>query len=151
MEPCHHPKIFDPTSAHHHHHGLEDLPYLHRLHARKRIVWSLILTGTVMIIEAVGGVLSGSLALLSDAGHMLSHFFALATSFLAIHVAVQKVSNRFSFGLYRVEVFAALLNGATLLLVVGYILYQSCERLFHPHPIATVSMFWIALLGLVVN
>lgn len=151
MEHVHRPKIFEISEAHHHDHGSEAASYLHRPKARKRLLWAMILTGSMMVVEGIGGVLSGSLALLSDAGHMLSHFFALGTSFLAIFIASKKVSNRFSFGLYRAEVLSALLNGATLLLIVIYIVYESYQRFMDPRPIATGSMFWIALIGLIVN
>src|SRR3989338_6444651 len=151
MEHLHRPKVFESDQEHPHPHGSDELSYLHRPKARKRLLWAMILTGSMMVAEGIGGVLTGSLALLSDAGHMLSHFFALGTSFLAILIAARKVSNRFSFGLYRVEVLSALFNGATLFLIVGYIVYESYQRFLHPQPIATVSMFWVALAGLVVN
>lgn len=150
MEHQHHPKIFE-IEEHYDHHNSTELSYIHRPEARKKLFLAMILTGSMMVVEGIGGFLTGSLALLSDAGHMLSHFFALGTSFLAILVAAKKVSNRFSFGLYRIEVLAALFNGATLLLIVAYILYESYQRFFNPQTIATVSMFWIALAGLVVN
>src|SRR3989338_8200652 len=151
MEHFHRPKVFETDSEHSHHHWLEESSYLHRPKARKRLLWAMILTGSMMVAEGIGGVLTGSLALLSDAGHMLSHFFALGTSFLAILIAARKVSNRFSFGLYRVEVLSALFNGATLFLIVGYIVSESYKRFIHPQPIAAVSMFLIASVGLVVN
>lgn len=150
MEHLHRPKVFE-SSHHEHPHGLEESPYLHRPKARRRLLWAMMLTGSMMVMEGIGGILTGSLALLSDAGHMLSHFFALGTSFIAILIAAKKVSNRFSFGLYRVEVLSALFNGATLLLIVAYILYESYQRFLNPQPIATVSMFWVALIGLAVN
>jgi cobalt-zinc-cadmium efflux system protein len=150
LEHQHHPKIFE-TEERNVHHDLAELPYSHRPEAQKKLFLAMLLTGSMMVVEGVGGFLTGSLALLSDAGHMLSHFLALGTSFIAILVAAKKVSNRFSFGLYRIEVLAALFNGATLLLIVAYILYESYKRFLNPQPIATVSMFWIALAGLVVN
>jgi cobalt-zinc-cadmium efflux system protein len=109
------------------------------------------LTGSTMVVEVVGGVLTGSLALLSDAGHMLTHFFALLVSFIAIKLAALPTSPRRSFGLYRVEVLAALLNGATLLFIIAYIFYEAVGRLLHPAPIKELPMFLVALLGLVVN
>ena len=150
MHHHHHPKIFGIEECHDHHNSAE-LPYSHRPEARKKLFLAMMLTGSMMVVEGIGGFLTGSLALLSDAGHMLSHFFALGTSFLAILVAAKTVSNRFSFGLYRIEILSALFNGATLLLIVAYILYESYKRFLDPQPIATVSMFWVALAGLIIN
>jgi len=109
------------------------------------------LTGSMMVAEIIGGILTGSLALLSDAGHMLTHFFALLVSFIAIKLASLPTRPNRSFGLYRVEVLAALFNGLTLLLIIAYISYEAFGRLLHPAPIKEVPMFLVAVLGLIVN
>ena len=147
----HRPKVIENSENHHYDRGLGEADYLHRPKARKRLLLAIILTGSMMVVEGIGGFLTGSLALLSDAGHMLSHFFALGTSFLAILFAARKVSNRFSFGLYRIEVLSALFNGVTLLLIVAYIVYEGYHRFLNPQPIAAMSMFCVASIGLVVN
>ena len=81
MEHAHRPKVIETSEDHHHDHGSGESDYLHRPKARKRLLWGMTLTGSMMVVEGIGGILTGSLALLSDAGHMLSHFFALGTSF----------------------------------------------------------------------
>jgi cobalt-zinc-cadmium efflux system protein len=109
------------------------------------------LTGGTMLVEVIGGWLTGSLALLSDAGHMLTHFFALMISLLAIVVAAIPTHPKRSFGLYRIEVLAALLNGLTLLLITGFILYEGVYRLFHVVPVKEVPMLLVAVVGLLIN
>jgi cobalt-zinc-cadmium efflux system protein len=95
--------------------------------------------------------LTNSLALLSDAGHMFTHFFALAVSYFAIVIASMPTTRERSFGLYRVEVLAAALNGVTLLLVTLYIFYEAAHRFIVPKPIASMQMLVVAVLGLAVN
>jgi len=124
---------------------------MHRVVERKRLILTMALTGSTMVVEIVGGILTGSLALLSDAGHMLTHFFALLVSFIAIRLASLPTSPRRSFGLYRVEVLAALLNGITLLVITGFIFYEAVGRLLHPAPVKELPMFVVAVIGLVVN
>lgn len=133
--------------GHDHAHG----GVVHRGQARRALLGVMALTGTTMIVEAAGGILSGSLALLSDAGHMLSHFLALAVSYLAIRIAAIEAGKHLSFGLYRVEVLAALLNALTLLVFTGFIFYEAADRLIHPGEIATGQMLAIGVVGLIVN
>ena len=135
---------FHDREGHDHHHS-------HRAVERKRLVLTMSLTGGTMIVEIVGGLMTGSLALLSDAGHMLTHFFALLVSFIAIKLAALPTRPDRSFGLYRVEVLAALLNGLTLLLITGGIFYEGVTRLFEPTPVKELPMFAVAVVGLLVN
>lgn len=123
----------------------------HRPHEKRRLLASLLLTGTTMVIEAIGGWLSGSLSLLSDAGHMLTHTLALGISYSAIVLADRPVAPHRSFGLYRLEVLAALANGLAMFVVASLIVYEAFERFRQPISIQTGEMFLIALLGLVVN
>jgi len=118
---------------------------------RRRLLLTMSLTGATMVVEVIGGVLTGSLALLSDAGHMLTHFFALLVSFIAIKLAALPTRPSRSFGLYRVEVLAALLNGLTLLFITAAIFYEAVGRLLHPSLIKELPMFLVAILGLGVN
>lgn len=136
---------------HFHEHGEADHRHLHRAVERKRLVLAMSLTGATMAVEVVGGLFTGSLALLSDAGHMLTHFFALMVSLVAIKLAAIPTRPSRSFGLYRVEVLAALFNGITLLFIVGYIFYEAAGRLLHPAPIKELPMFIVAVVGLGVN
>lgn len=118
---------------------------------QRRLVISMIITGLTMVIELVGGLLSGSLALLSDAGHMFSHLFALGISYIAILLACRPPTESQSFGFYRTEILAALANGFTLLLITAWIVYEAWQRLKNPVHIAGVEMFIVAAIGLAVN
>ncbi len=111
----------------------------------------MLLTGSMMVAEFIGGLLTNSLALLSDAGHMLTHAFALGTSLLAIVVAARPTTPERSFGLYRAEVLAALLNATTLVVITGAIVGEALGRLLHPVPVLTGPMLVVALVGLAVN
>jgi cobalt-zinc-cadmium efflux system protein len=104
-----------------------------------------------MIVEIVGGVLSNSIALLSDAGHMFTHFFALGVSYIAIFLASMKPSYYQTFGLYRAEVIASLINSIFLFIVTMVIIYESIIRLIKPEPVQSMEMFVIATIGLGVN
>jgi cobalt-zinc-cadmium efflux system protein len=123
----------------------------YRSYERKRLIAAIILTSTMMVGEIVGGLISGSLSLLSDAGHMLTHAFALLVSFLAILYARRPATNEKSFGFYRAEVLAALFNGITLIIITGFIVWESYKRILNPRPIASKEMIIIAVIGLVVN
>lgn len=119
--------------------------------AIKRLGWSILLTGVMMIVEVIGGLITNSLALISDAGHMLTHFIALGISYLAIRLAMQPVTQHRSYGWYRAEILAAFTNGVFLVAVTIYILYEAVKRLISPVTINTGEMIGVASLGLVVN
>lgn len=146
--------------GHHGHHGHDHAAPREAAHAeaaghrpasQRRLLASMALTGSMMIVEIIGGVMSGSLALLSDAGHMFTHFFALGLSYFAIRIASMKVGPEKSFGLYRAEILAALVNGIFLAAVTVYIAYESVLRLARPVPIAGLEMLIVAAVGLAVN
>lgn len=124
---------------------------VHRREERKCLMLAMVLTGSMMLVELAGGIYTNSLALISDAGHMFTHFLALIVSFLAIYFASRPVSKEKSFGLYRLEILAALFNGATIILITVYLFYKAYQRLLHPVEIATREMFIIAVAGLLVN
>lgn len=117
---------------------------------RKKLKLTMAITGSMMMVEAIGGYFTGSLALISDAGHMFTHFYALAISFGAILCANRESCNR-TFGFYRVEILAALFNSIFLFAVTAFILYEGVKRIIHPAPILGLEMFIIALVGLLVN
>lgn len=123
----------------------------HRPLAKRRLLLTLVLTGSTMVLEIIGGLLSGSLALLSDAGHMFTHTISLLISYLAIVFASRPVGHHRSFGLYRLEVLAALINGLTMFLVAAVIIYEGVRRLISPVEIQTLEMLVIASIGLFVN
>jgi cobalt-zinc-cadmium efflux system protein len=108
-------------------------------------------TGIMMVAEIVGGFWTNSLALVSDAGHMFTHFFALSISFAAIVCASRKSCHHRTFGFYRVEILAALLNSLFLFVATFWILAEGIKRILNPAPILGVQMFIIAIIGLLVN
>ncbi len=118
---------------------------------RKRLILSMAITGIVMVLEAVGGLLTGSLALLSDAGHMVTHLFALTISLTAIVIASKEPSHRRTYGFYRVEILAALFNSIFLFGVTAVILFQGIQRLIHPEPVIGFEMLLVAIAGLAAN
>ncbi len=118
---------------------------------QRRLIISIVITGLTMVLEIIGGIWSGSLALLSDAGHMFSHLFALGVSYFAILLACRPATEEQSFGFYRAEILAALANGITLIIIVVWILYEAWERLQHPAMVSGTHMFIIATIGLIVN
>ncbi len=118
---------------------------------RRKYLWAMGLTGVVMILEVAGGLVTNSLALLSDAGHMLTHLLALAISFLAMTYSTRPPTSEKSFGFYRLEILAALFNGFILLLITFWILFEAYNRFFSPEPIASLEMMLIALVGLGTN
>lgn len=118
---------------------------------RRRLLAALLLTGTVMVVEVIGGLLSNSLALLSDAGHMLTHLLALSISFLALIFAARPPTSKNTFGFYRLEILAALLNSFLLFLVTLWIFYEAYQRFYDPEPVASGEMMAVAAIGLITN
>jgi cobalt-zinc-cadmium efflux system protein len=102
-------------------------------------------------VEALAGWLSGSLALMSDAGHMLTDSLALALATVAARIAHRPVTEQHSYGLRRVETLAGLVNGLFMLLVVGLIITHAAERLLDPQPVDGGTVMLVALIGLVIN
>lgn len=117
----------------------------------RRFVLSLVLTGLILVAEVVGGLWTGSLALLSDAAHVFLDVFALGMSYLALRLAALPPDDRHTYGFHRMQVLAALLNGATLLLVAVEIFREAWARLQHPSPVLAGPMLVVAAVGLVVN
>lgn len=117
----------------------------------KRFVYSLILTSLILTAEIVGGLISGSLALLSDAAHVFMDIFALALSFVALRLAIRPADDQHSFGWHRLEVMAALINGASLFIISIGIWIEAVKRFQNPVEIQSTEMLIIAVIGLVVN
>lgn len=118
---------------------------------RRRLGIVLVLTAGFMVVEAVGGLLTGSLALVSDAGHMLSDVAAMGLCLFAIWFAVRPATPQKTFGFYRVEILVALANGVTLVLIAISIFWEAFGRLFEPEPVKSGAMLVVASLGLLVN
>lgn len=119
----------------------------------RRLRFALIVTGMVFIGELVGGILSGSLALVSDALHVLFDASALALSLFALYLSTHPPSERRTYGLHRMEVFAAFINGSTLLVAASVIMYEAYRRFAHlgDHVIHAKGMTIVAVVGLVAN
>ena len=114
-------------------------------------LFAIALTAVTLLAELVGGFWTNSLALLSDAAHVFMDLFALLLSLLAIRLAGRPASDRRTYGWHRAEIFASLINGATLLLIAFGILHEAWGRLLAPQPVKSAEMFVIASIGLVMN
>jgi cobalt-zinc-cadmium efflux system protein len=115
-------------------------------------LWAVLgLTGTFMVLEVVGGWLSGSLALLADAGHMLTDVGALGLSLASAWIAQRPADDNKTYGYLRWEILAALVNGAALFGIAGWVVVEAVDRIQHPEPIRTGLFLVVAAAGLVVN
>jgi len=117
----------------------------------RRVTIALVLTGAFMIVEVIGGILSGSLALLADAGHMLTDTMALALAAVAFQVSKRPPDSKLTYGYQRFQILAAFVNGLSLLLIVGWILYEAFHRFVSPQQVLGGTMLLVATAGLVVN
>ena len=117
----------------------------------QRLKWALIISSVYFFAELTAGFLTNSLALLSDAGHMLSDIGALALSLFAFRVAKRPATHHSTYGYHRVEILAALFNGLTLWLIVGVIFTSAYYRLANPPAVESFGMIVVAVLGLLVN
>ncbi|MFX1418208.1 MAG: cation diffusion facilitator family transporter [Promethearchaeota archaeon] len=118
---------------------------------RKSLILSLTITTIVMVIEIIGGIVTNSIALISDAGHMFTHAFAIGISLLANVIARRPPCHHKTFGLYRAEVLAAFINGLFLIPIVGIIIYEAILRFLNPQEIFGFYMLIVAFIGLAVN
>ncbi|HXY53138.1 MAG TPA: cation diffusion facilitator family transporter [Nitrospirota bacterium] len=118
---------------------------------RKDLLIALSITILMMIAEAIGGLLSNSLALLSDAGHMLTDNLALLLSIFAMKFAAMPATEKRTFGFYRLEILAALINGIILALISLYIIYQAYLRIINPQRVEGTLMLAVASIGLIAN
>ncbi len=118
---------------------------------QKRFILSIALTSLILVAEVIGGIWSGSLALLSDAAHVFSDIFALGLSYFALRLAARPPDDRHSYGWHRAEVIAALVNGASLLVIAIGIWVEAIERWRSPVEIKSLEMMIIAAIGLAVN
>jgi cobalt-zinc-cadmium efflux system protein len=133
--------------GHAHHHDQHD----HRHSARGGLKTALIITSIFMIAEFIGALYTNSLALLADSAHMLTDVAALGLSFFAMRFATRRATPRKTFGFYRVEILAALLNGVFLVLIAMYVCYEAYQRFKDPPQIKADWMLAVAILGLLAN
>jgi len=112
---------------------------------------ALALTGAFMLVEFAGGILARSLALLADAGHMLTDTAALALTWAATRIATRPADTRRSFGYQRLRVLATFVNGCALLFIVAWIVIEAVQRLLNPVDVNATAILWVGGLGLCVN
>ncbi|VVE08776.1 cation diffusion facilitator family transporter [Pandoraea anhela] len=135
----------------HHHHGHAGHSHASGVTDQKRIGIAFVLIAVFMVIEIVGGILSGSLALLADAGHMVSDAAALAFSWIAIHYGKRPATLQLTYGYKRLEVLAAFVNGCALFVIAGWIVIEAIRRFAEPVPIVGRTMLIVAFAGLLAN
>jgi cobalt-zinc-cadmium efflux system protein len=142
-----------PSSDHLHAHLDGDARHTHTIEGRsqKTLAIALGLTLLFALIEVVSGVMSNSLALISDAGHMVTDAAALGLALMAQLIAKRPPSARHSFGFVRAEALAAFVNSLAMLLLVGWIVYEAAQRLLHPEAVAGGTVFVVATIGACIN
>lgn len=126
---------------HSHHHSVEG----------KNLLFSIILNLVITIAQVIGGLISGSLALISDALHNFSDVLSLIFSYVAHKLSKKKASVNQTFGYKRAELIAAFVNAMTLIIVALFLVYGAIERFFNPQHIASGLVIWLSILGIVVN
>lgn len=125
--------------------------HAHPSASRRRLTLVLCLTFAFLLIEIAAGILTGSLALVADAGHMLTDAAGLVLALIAMKIAERPPSPRRTFGYHRAEILAALTNAVLLLGVAGYILREAWDRFRDPHPVPSGAVIAVAAAGLLVN
>ena len=129
---------------HHHHHGTRDLK-------GKNLLISIVLNVVITLSQIIGGLISGSLALLSDALHNLSDVISLLISYIANVLSRKEASAGKTFGYKRAEIIAAFVNSATLIIVAVFLIKEAIERFFHPQEIGTGIVITLSILGILAN
>ncbi|TNF70041.1 MAG: cation transporter [Bacteroidetes bacterium] len=132
------------THGHHHHHNSHDLK-------GRNLLISIILNVVITLAQIVGGIISGSLALLSDALHNLSDVFSLLISYIANVLSRKKASSGRTFGYKRAEIIAAFVNSGTLIIVAVFLIKEAIERFFNPEVIGSGIVISLSILGILVN
>lgn len=127
--------------GHHHHHEVQG----------KNLLFSIVLNLVITVAQVIGGILSGSLALISDALHNFSDVISLVFSYVAHKLSRKKASVNQTFGYKRAELIAAFVNAITLIVVALFLIYGATERFFNPQEIKSELVIWLSILGIVVN
>jgi len=138
-------------SHHHGHHHDHSSAVSNTADGRRRVAIAAVLTFGFMLAEIIGGVVSGSLALIADAAHMLTDAGSLALAWLGFKLAERPADQNRSFGWARFKVLAAFVNGLTLIALAVWIVFEAVQRLLDPHPVMGNLLLVVACLGLVVN
>ncbi|MEM9838275.1 MAG: cation diffusion facilitator family transporter [Pseudomonadota bacterium] len=134
-------------SDHCHHHGHHNVGE----GGRRPLVLALLIISAFAVVEIIGGVVSGSLALLADAGHMVTDAGALALALSAQWMAAREPCDRYQFGLKRAQVLAAFINALGLLAIVGFLVFEAAQRFGQPPEIDAGLMLGVAVVGLIAN
>ncbi|WP_163144116.1 cation diffusion facilitator family transporter, partial [Arhodomonas sp. KWT] len=140
----------DHTHDHDHRHG-HGHDHDHTPSSGRALLIGLVLTGGFALVELVAGWLSGSLALIGDAGHMVTDSLALGLGALASRLSQRPPSERHSFGFQRAEIVGALVNAGFMLVVVAWIAYEAVQRLIHPVEVQGGMVLVVAAIGLAMN
>jgi len=137
-----------PHAGHSHDHGAG---HVHGSTDKRRVLIAAVLTGGFMVAEALGGWLTGSLALLADAGHMLTDSLALGLAWYAFHLGERPATGRLTYGFGRVKTLVAYTNGIAIFVIALWIVYEAWQRFQAPPPVLGGPMLVVAVLGLLVN
>src|SRR5512136_3456500 len=119
--------------------------------AGNKLKYAIILSLTILVAEVIGGLLSNSLALLSDAGHVLADIIALGLSWYGVRQALRPSDSRMTFGYHRIGVIVAIANAATIFIIAAVILYEAYNRFRQPPEVRSQLMMIIAFVGLSAN
>lgn len=119
--------------------------------SRHRLLLATLITGNFMLVEIFAGFWTGSLALLADAGHMLTDFAALFLALIALQFSLRPASENRPYGLLRAPVLAAFVNGVFLIVIAAIIIIEAVERILSPMPVLALPMLVVAVIGLLVN
>lgn len=140
------------THSHGHDHeaGHSHAPNVNRSNQR-RVLSAMCLTAGFMVVEIIGGILSGSLALIADAGHMATDAAALFLAYIAFRLSNRPANANQSYGYHRAETLAAFVNALTMIALVAWILFEAVQRFFEPVEVLGGLMLWVAVGGLIVN
>ncbi|MBX9719778.1 MAG: cation diffusion facilitator family transporter, partial [Candidatus Obscuribacterales bacterium] len=132
------------SHGHHHHADARKI-------SKSRLLTVLALSGTFMFVEAIAGFMTGSLALIADAGHMLGDVAALALAYFAVWLSSRPAGPSRTYGYHRSEILAALANSVLLVLISVFVLFEAIQRFTHPTHVQSSPMLIVAVIGLCIN
>ncbi|MCK4855265.1 MAG: cation transporter, partial [Bacteroidales bacterium] len=137
-------KSISSHAGHGHHHSTSGI-------SEKNLLAAVVLNFTITIVEIIGGILSNSLALLSDAIHNLGDGFAVLLAYIALRISKRESNQRKTFGYKRIEILAAFVNSIVLVAICIFLIWEAIERFQNPAPIKGLIMFSVAAVGLLAN
>lgn len=139
------------SHSHHHGHDYDHGDVFHSHAPIGKMKLAFFLTLIILVVELVGGFISHSLALLSDAGHVLTDIAAIGLSWFAMHQSQKPASEKFTYGYHRSGILAAFINAMTLIVIAMVILYEAIDRFKNPQPVGSTWMFISASVELIMN